>query len=638
MVQAYNASTIQVLEGLVAVRKRPGMYIGTTGLRGLHHLIHEIVDNSVDEAMAGYATRIDVTLGQDGSVQVIDNGRGIPVDLHASGVPALELVMTRLHAGGKFGGGGYRVSGGLHGVGAAVVNALSSRLIVQSFRDGHLFRQCYDHGGAEISPLEDLGPKSGRGTTVLFWPDPAIFPVTAFDRETVAQRLKEVAYLNAGLTLTLTDKRLSKDSESYSETFCYSDGLEGFAEELLDGNAALAGPIRIKGDSDGAEVDAVLVWTRDGYSETTLSYANSVPTIDGGTHEAGLRAAITRVINDYARSAHLLRDRAPNLQGDDIREGIKVILAIKLEDPMFEGQTKGKLGTAAAKGIVESVVTAALSDWLEGHPSAAAALIQKAIRAMEAREAAKKARDFARSGKKREAQILGGKLAPAQAHDPAKCELFLVEGDSAGGSAKQARDRRFQAILPLRGKPLNTENLSTSQALRNEELATLVHAIGTGIGESFDIQKCNYAHIVILSDADSDGGHIQALLLTFFYRHMRELIADGHIYVAKPPLYRIATASEAHYVWDEAELKAIRRKLGAKAIVTRFKGLGEMPAVQLRESALDPATRKLVAVSVEDASAAERTISLLMNEGRAADRRTWIAAHVPMEAAEGVAR
>lgn len=644
----YDASAIQVLEGLAAVRKRPGMYIGTTGPQGLHHLVSEIVDNAVDEAMAGHAQVIEVTLYADGGLSVKDDGRGIPVDLHETGVPALELVMTRLHAGGKFGGGGYRVSGGLHGVGAAVVNALSRRMVVETFRGGHLYRQEYRAGGTEIGPLEDLGRKGGRGTRVSFWPDPLVFPTVTFDREVIANRLREVAYLNAGLTFHLRDLRPPTRTRREApegpdlpgpdapagpdaETFCFPNGLTAFITDLLHGDAPSVGPIGIQGSSEGIEVEACLAWAGEGYSETLLSFVNSVPTPDGGTHEAGLRGAITRAVNEYAREARLLKDKAPNLQGEDVREGLRSILSIRLEDPLFEGQTKTRLGSQGARAVVEAVCAQSLTSWLTANPKPAQAVVQNAVRAQEAREAARKARDAVRSGRKRgEGPLLGGKLAACQVRDPQRAELFIVEGDSAGGSAKQARDRRYQAILPLRGKPLNTESLAVSQALQNEELATLVHTIGTGTSEEFDIRKCNYRRIIILADADSDGGHIQALLLTFFFKHMRGLIMEGRVFVAKPPLFRVATAKASEYVWDEPAVSEARKRLGAKAVVTRFKGLGEMQPALLREAALDPQTRRLVEISLEDAADAEHVVSLLMNDRRAEDRRRWIARHVPM--------
>ena len=639
------------------------MYIGTTGSQGLHHLIFEIVDNAVDEAMAGHAQTIEVVLLEDGGVLVADDGRGIPVDLHESGLPALEVVMTRLHAGGKFGGGGYRVSGGLHGVGAAVVNALSRRMVVETFRDGRLYRQEYRKGGTEVGPLEDLGRKTGRGTTVRFWPDPGIFPITEFDADVVAQRLREVAYLNAGLTFHLRDERppgrrerkgaredVDEAGESPSsvsdrgrareareggetETFSFPNGLEAFVTELFHGDPPGIGPIRIQGATDGIEVEAALAWALDGYAETVLSFVNSVPTPDGGTHEAGLRAALTRALNDYAREARLLKEKAPNLQGEDVREGLRTVLSLRLEDPLFEGQTKTRLGSQSARSVVETVAGQALSAWLTQNPKAAAQLVQHAVRAQDAREAARKAREAVRSGKRRgDGVVLGGKLAPCQVRDPDRAELFIVEGDSAGGSAKQARDRKYQAILPLRGKPLNTESLPISQALQNEELATLVHTIGAGTGEEFDVRRCNYRRIIVLADADSDGGHIQALLLTFFFKHMRGLITEGRVYVAKPPLFRVATAKAAEYVWDEEAVSQARKRLGPKAVVTRFKGLGEMQPALLREAALDPKTRRLVEISLEDAADAEHIVSLLMNDRRAEDRRRWIARHVPMGA------
>jgi len=630
LIDRYDASSIEILEGLDPVRKRPGMYIGSTGPSGLHHLVYEIVDNAVDEAMAGACRGIDVTLLRDGGVRVADDGRGIPVAIHpAKKIPTVQVVFTVLHAGGKFGGerSGYRASGGLHGVGASVVTALSRHVKVEIVRDGHRWRQEFSDGGRQIGHLEDLGVARGHGTTVSFWPDAATFHEAAFDRHTIAQRMRQVAYLNAGLRLTLHDERAAAEQD---ETFSYAGGLREFVADLTVGEGMVGEVLAFSGTADGIEVDVAFAFLTEGYAESVLSFCNSVPTPEGGTHEIGLRAGLTRAVNDYAKRLSLLK-RQTALAGEDIREGLKAVLSVRVLDPEFEGQTKTKLGTTAVRPAVESILVERFGAWLEQHPEPAATLIGKVLRAQEAREAAKKARDRVRSGKKKdEALLLSGKLAPAQARDPSRNELFLVEGDSAGGSAKQARDRTFQAVLPLRGKPLNTQGLRTSEALENEEISTLVHAIGTGIGESFDLSRCNYAKIIILSDADDDGAHIQALLLAFWHRHLRGLLTAGRIFIVQPPLYRVATAKESEYVWDDKHLRTAVKRLGSKSVITRFKGLGEMPAPQLRESAMNPQTRRLISVALEDALEAERCVALWMNDKYASARKDWITKHVPM--------
>lgn len=631
MIDRYDASSIEILEGLDPVRKRPGMFIGSTGPSGLHHLVYEIVDNAVDEAMAGVCRNIDVTLLRDGGLRVADDGRGIPVDIHpAKRVPTLQVVFTILHAGGKFGGerSGYRATGGLHGVGASVVTALSTKVQAEVVRDGHRWRQEFLDGGQRIGKIEDLGAARGHGTTVTFWPDAEVFHGATFDRHTVAQRLRQVAYLNAGLRLTLRDER--PGAEEKEETFCYAGGLKEFLADLTAGEALVGEILTFAGTSDGIEVEVAFAFLADGFAETVHSYCNSVPTPDGGTHEIGLRAGLTRAVNDYAKRLSLLKRQA-TLAGEDIREGLKAVLSVRVVEPEFEGQTKTKLGTTTARSAVESVLVDRFGVWLEQHPEPAAAIIGKSLRAQEAREAAKKARERVRSGKKKdEALLLSGKLAPAQGRDASRNELFLVEGDSAGGSAKQARDRMTQAVLPLRGKPLNAEGLRTSEVLQNEEFSTLVHALGTSIGEQFDLGKCNYGKVIILSDADDDGAHIQALLLTYFYRHMRGLLTSGRVHIVQPPLFRVSTAKESEYVWDEVDLRQAAKRLGAKAVVTRFKGLGEMPAAQLRESAMDPKSRRLISVSIEDALEAERSVVLWMNDKHAGARKAWISEHVPM--------
>lgn len=634
--ERYDGSAIEILEGLEPVRKRPGMYIGSTGPSGLHHLIYEIVDNAVDEAMAGVCRNIDVTLLREGGVRVQDDGRGIPVDLHpAAQVPTVQVVFTVLHAGGKFGGvrSGYRATGGLHGVGASVVTALSARVIVEIVRAGAKWRQVFSDGGREVGPLESLGAARGHGTTVTFWPDPAVFKDSIFERHIVAQRLRQVAYLNAGLRLTLRDERRGEDADGapvQAETFHHAGGLREFVADLTAGEHLVGEVLSFSGNSDDIEVEVAFAFLADGYAESIQSYCNSVPTPEGGTHEVGLRSGLTRAVNDYAKRLSLVKKQV-SLSGEDIREGLKAVISVRVVEPEFEGQTKTKLGTMSARAAVESVVVERFGAWLEQHPEPAAALVAKSVRAQEAREAAKKARDKVRSGKKKdEALLLSGKLAPAQVKDPSRNELFLVEGDSAGGSAKQARNRSFQAILPLRGKVLNCEGLRTSEVLQNEELSTLVHALGCGIGDSFDLNKCHYAKVIALSDADDDGAHIQALLLTFFYRHLRGLLTAGRVYIVQPPLFRVATAKESEYVWDDKSLRAVTQRLGAKSVVTRFKGLGEMNPEQLRESAMTPDSRRLIAVTIEDAMEAERFTTLWMNDRHSEARKTWITEHVPM--------
>jgi len=628
----YNEDAIQVLEGLEAVRRRPGMYIGSTGLSGLHHLVFEIVDNAVDEALAGYCTEIDLIIKNDGSVEVMDNGRGIPTGQHPKmGISTPEVVFTVLHAGGKFGGGGYKVSGGLHGVGASVVCALSEWLEVEICRDGKIHALRFTDGGKPAGKLSVTGQTRLSGTRVRFKPDRAIFPSIAFDYNTLAERMRELAFLNAGLTIKVADERKEERRE---ESYKYEGGARAFVEYLGEGQNCLHQPIHFVGDKDGFSVEVALQYN-DGYSETLVSYVNCINTKEGGHHEAGFRYALTRVMNDYARKHGYIKKDA-GLAGEDLREGLTAVLNIRMsEPPEFEGQTKTKLGTTKARSAVDSVLAEKMEVFMEENPDVAQMMIKKAISAADAREAARKAREAARSAKgknSKEGPSLNGKLTPAQSRNPERNELLIVEGESAGGSAKLGRDRRFQAILPLKGKPLNTEGERMETLLQNEEIKTLISAIGGGIGPEFSLEDCNYAKIILLTDADQDGAHIQCLLLTLFYRFMRPLILAGRVFLAQPPLYKVSKGkgsnAEAKYAWVDDEKDRYVKQMGKNSSVQRYKGLGEMNAKQLWETTMNPETRSLLQIGIEDAARAERRVTVLMNKKSAEQRRKWLEQHL----------
>ncbi|MEM0129430.1 MAG: DNA topoisomerase subunit B, partial [Thermoplasmata archaeon] len=582
-VAAYDASSIQVLEGLTAVRKRPGMYVGSTDARGLHHLIYEVVDNSIDEVLAGACTDIEVTLGADGSCTVADNGRGIPVEEHPRyHKPALEIVMTILHAGSKFDKGAYKVSGGLHGVGVHVVNALSSWLEARVRRNGHLYLQRYERG-VPVAPVQELGPAEGTGTEIRFLPDPEIFETTAFDRATIERRLKELSFLNPQVTIRFRDERDGTD-----ETFHHAGGIAEFVADLHGATTPLfSPPITLHAKRDTTDIELALQYN-DGYNDATLAFVNNIHTVDGGTHVVGLRAALTRTLNDYARSHKLLKSEAEALTGDDVREGLACVLSVKVLEPQFEGQTKAKLGNSEVKGQVESAVNEKLAEYLEEHPSVAQTLLQKAIQAAQAREAARKARELTRRKGLLEGAGLPGKLADCHSRDPAQCELFIVEGDSAGGTAKQGRDREFQAILTLSGKILNVEKARLDKMLQNEVIRNILTAVGYGIDSGDDLSRLRYHKIIMMTDADVDGAHIRTLLLTLFYRKMPALLAEGHVYIAQAPLYRIQKG--AKHVWaysDEERDRAVAEFGGMKGVtIQRYKGLGEMNAEQLRDTTM----------------------------------------------------
>lgn len=625
----YDADAIQVLEGLEAVRKRPGMYIGSTDTRGLHHLVYEIVDNAVDEALAGYGNKITVTIHKDQSLSISDEGRGMPTGIHKTGKPTPEVILTVLHAGGKFGQGGYKTSGGLHGVGASVVNALSEWLTVTIYREGNIYEQRFEQGGHPVTTLEVKGTTRKTGTTIRFKPDASIFSTTTFQFDTISERLREAAFLMKGMSIELVDERDGK-----KETFYFEKGLEAFVDYLNEDKDTLHPVVSFSGEANDIEMDIAFQFN-DGFSETILSFVNNVRTKDGGTHEVGLRSAFTRSFNDYARKVALLKEKDKNLEGSDIREGFTAIISVRVpeEKLQFEGQTKGKLGTSEARSAVDSFVSTQLTFFLEENPDISGLLIKKAIKAAQAREAARKAREEARSGKKgkRKESILSGKLTPATGKNPAKNELYLVEGDSAGGSAKQGRDRRFQAILPLRGKVINTEKAKLQDIFKNEEINTIIHAIGAGVGPDFVVEDSNYNKIIIMTDADTDGAHIQVLLLTFFYRYMRPLIESGQVYIALPPLYKVSKRSGKkeiiEYAWDENGLQEAIKKVGRGYTVQRYKGLGEMNADQLWETTMNPETRTLIRVRIEDAARAERRITTLMGD-KVEPRRKWIEENV----------
>ena len=615
----YTSRQIQVLKGLEAVRKRPGMYIGSTASRGLHHLVYEVVDNSIDEAMAGYCTEVLVTIQPDNSVRVEDNGRGIPVDIHKDeGIPAVEVVMTTLHAGGKFDKDSYKVSGGLHGVGVSVVNALSEWLEVRITRDGHSYRQRYARGSKETE-LEDLGKGRGSGTITLFKPDPEIFTELSFNFETLSNRLRELAFLNKGLRIVLTDKR-TEEGEGRLEEYRYQGGLASFVVYLRGSRQPLHDKmIHFETSREEAEIELAMQYG-EGFSENTHTFVNNINTHEGGTHLTGFKAALTRCINDYGRKNNLFKKADEGLSGDDVREGLTAVLSVKVMEPQFEGQTKTKLGNSEVRGAVETAVNEQLTIFLEENPKAAKAIIEKAVSAARAREAARKARDLARKKSALESGVLPGKLADCSISDPSLCELYIVEGDSAGGSAKQGRDRSYQAILPLKGKILNVERARIDRILSNTEIRAIITAIGTGIKDDFDLSHLRYFKIIVMTDADVDGAHIRTLLLTFFFRQMPELIEGGHIFIAQPPLYRINKGKQEFYAYTESDREEYLERLsnggdGRSGInIQRYKGLGEMNPDQLWQTTMDPETRTLLRVDIEDGAMASRLFDELMGD------------------------
>ncbi len=646
MAQAYNAGSIKVLEGLDAVRMRPGMYIGSTGARGLHHLLWEIVDNAIDEAMGGFATEVAVTLHKDGSASVWDNGRGMPVDMHPTlGIPGVEVIFTKLHAGGKFGNDNYAYSGGLHGVGASVVNALSRWLTVDIFINWTHYAMRFESvddpaekgkviSGHPVTGLEKVGNTRKRGTLVRFMPDDRVFEDVHFNHETVRNRLRELAYLNRGLKITLEDER-ARDEENRRQEFYYEGGISDYVRFLNTGKTPLHDSvIELRGQKDGVVCDAAVQYT-DGFSESVFSFVNNIPTGEGGTHEAGFRAAWTRVFNDYARRIGVLKEKDNNLSGEDFREGITAVITTMVKNPQFEGQTKGRLGNTEVRPAVEAIVTQQLTLFLEDlkNQELAQKIVEKAVKAARVREATRKARDVARVKNDLEAAPLVGKLSACTGRKAVENELFIVEGDSAGGSAKQGRDRRFQAILPLRGKPLNVEKKRLDQVLLNEEFRSIITALGTGIGEDFDLSSLKYHKVIILADADQDGAHIRAILLTFFYRYMRPLVAEGHVFIGMPPLYAVKRSGGIQYAYDDKELKKLTAGLRGGYTVQRYKGLGEMNPEQLWETTMDPAHRKLMQVTLEDAVQEEQIITVLMGD-KVEPRREYITEHAEFNKAD----
>ncbi|PYI55236.1 DNA topoisomerase IV subunit B [Paenibacillus flagellatus] len=633
----YGADDIQVLEGLTAVRKRPGMYIGSTSASGLHHLVWEIVDNAVDEHLAKYCTKIDVIIHKDQSVTVRDNGRGIPTGMHKTGVPTPQVVFTVLHAGGKFGGAGYKKSGGLHGVGASVTNALSEWLEVEIWRDGKTHRQRFEywvdkdgkeHVGEPVTGLEVLGNTNRTGSQITFKPDKRVFQSgTTINYDTLAERLQEIAFLNSGLKVTLKDERSGNE-----ETFEYEGGAKQFVQFLNEDKNVLHDVIHFVAEKDDIEVEVAFQYN-DGYTETIASFVNSIPTRGGGTHETGFKTAYTRVMNEYARKAGLLKEKEKNLEGVDLREGMMIVINIKMGEVEFVGQTKDQLGSASARSAVDAVVSEKMAVFLEENPQVAQLLLKKAVQSAKAREAARKAREEVRNGKKgkSESSNLGGKLTPAQSKDYMRNELFIVEGDSAGGSAKQGRDSRHQAILPLKGKPMNPEKAKLGDILKNDEYKAIIAAIGAGVGSEFELEEINYGKVIIMTDADTDGAHIQVLLLTFFYRYMKPLIDAGRVYIAQPPLYKVTKKagknSVTKYAFSDEQLGAVMKELGKSVELQRYKGLGEMNPDQLWETTMDPESRTLLQVQIEDAAKAERRVSTLMGD-KVDPRKRWIIENV----------
>lgn len=620
----YDAEQIQVLEGREAVRRRPGMYIGSTDERGLHHLVYEVVDNSIDEALAGYCDHIEVEINPDGSVTVTDNGRGIPVDIHPKvGKPAVEVVLTVLHAGGKFSESAYKVSGGLHGVGVSVVNFLSEWLQVDVYRNDKIYRQKYNRGIPEAE-LEVVGTTDHTGTVITFMPDSEVFETLEFKTETLIYRLKELAFLNAGVKITLRDKRMEEITE---EVFQFEGGIKSFVEYLNRSKDAIhKDVIYLSKQGEAGEVEFAMQYTT-GYSETIFAYANNIHTHEGGTHLTGFRSALTRSLNDYARRYNLLKESEPNLSGEDVREGCTAVLSVKLSEPQFEGQTKTKLGNSEMKGFVENLATEGLTMYLEENPTVAKRIIEKSVQAYRAREAARKARELTRRKNALEISPLPGKLADCTVADPSLSELYLVEGDSAGGTAKQARERKFQAIMPLRGKILNVEKARLDKILANEEIRAMITAFGTGIAEEFDISKARYHKVIIMTDADVDGAHIRTLLLTFFYRYMRPLVEQGHVYIALPPLYQVKKGKDRSYAWSDRELDKLLAEMGRNGIsIQRYKGLGEMDSEQLWETTMNPETRTILQLNLEDAVEADEVFTTLMGE-KVEPRREFIQTH-----------
>ena len=620
--QSYDESQIQVLEGLEAVRKRPGMYIGTTSSRGLHHLVYEIVDNSIDEALAGFCSHIEVTINEDNSITVVDNGRGMPVGIHPKmGRSTIEVIMTVLHAGGKFGGGGYKVSGGLHGVGASVVNALSEACEVTVTSEGKVWQQKYSRGNI-LGDVTQIGESDGHGTKTWFKPDHEIFETTEFEFEILQSRLRELAFLNKGIRITLADKR---EGQENVETYYYEGGIKEFVNYLNRNKDVLhPEPIYVEGEKDGIIAEVSLQYN-DGYTENLYSFANNIDTIEGGTHLVGFKTAITRVINDYAKKFGHIKESDKNLSGDDVREGLTAVVSVKISEPQFEGQTKTKLGNSEVRGVVDSIVTEGVGTFLEENPAVGKIIIDKALMAARARDAARKARELTRKSVL-ERSTLPGKLADCSSKDPMECEIYIVEGDSAGGSAKQGRNRKFQAILPLRGKILNVEKQRLDRILNADSIRSMVTAFGAGIGKDFDVSKLRYNRIIIMTDADVDGAHIRTLLLTFFYRYMRPLIDEGHVFIAQPPLYKISKGKKEVYAYSDEELESALNEMGGKdssVDIQRYKGLGEMNANQLWDTTMNPEERILLKATVEDAIAADEIFTILMGD-KVEPRREFI--------------